>query len=223
MIRSTFVFLTLFSSALSACANGIDHRLSSFIANGTTLTHEGKLYSNFSGEILFNSGDSTPTTLDDIEVFTTTGGIKFQGDFSVNGNGFLNIMLGYTVETIQANMEIAGVGLSFDAATSGDGEAAVVEGLLDMNDTLVGKMSVSADQFFVDLEDPPLDPMEQDDTPLTGPQTKLNVTKTVLLSALSGTSSFSMINQTFEMRVIPEPATLVLAGFACLAPLGRRG
>jgi|GEM_PF-1807168 len=228
MIRPTVI--ALFGAAVAACgvatapAQAMTFNLGSLSSTGGMFEHEGKKFSGFSCNIIFQSGPTSPGSCNDIEVVTIDKGIKFQGDFSVDGNGFIDTLVGYTVESLQG--AIVDIGLGFDGEFTGDGEASVVEVVQDMNFTPIANFTVSVDRFFQDTEDPLFEPILQGDSPLQAPVMKAMITKDIFLNAFNGTTAITMISQTFEHEKVqsaPEPATaLALLGIGTLAAKALR-
>ncbi len=184
--------------------------LQSLIDSDGTLTAAGHEFSGFFCDISFEGEPTSPGSCDEIEVITLGEGIKFQADFFAGENTFIDVLLGYTVESLAPEGMIEGIGLAFDGGFTGDGLATVVETISDPDndDEIVAQFSVSNSDELTDLSDPDFEPDSQGDFDFIRPVKRAEVTKDIFLTAFDGTASISMITQTYDDEVVPEPGTI---------------
>ncbi|MGB3694620.1 MAG: PEP-CTERM sorting domain-containing protein [Spirulinaceae cyanobacterium] len=194
--------------------------LQSLIDSNGTLTAAGHEFSGFFCDIVFAGDETSPESCDDIEVITLGEGIKFQADFFAGQNAFIDVLLGYTVESLDPNGMIDSIGIAFDGGFTGDGLAAVVETISDpdSDDEIVAQFSVSNSDELTDLSDPDFEPDLQGDFDFLRPVKRAEVSKDIFLTAFDGTASISMITQTYDEEVVPEPGTV--SGLIALGLVG---
>lgn len=194
--------------------------LQSLIDNNGTLIAAGHEFSDFFCDITFAGAATSPQSCEDIEVITLDEGIKFQADFFAGENTFIDVLLGYTVESLAPEGIIDSIGLTFDGDFTGDGLATVVETISDPDndDEIVAQFTVSNSDELTDLQDPNFEPDLQGDFDFTRPVERAEVTKDIFLNAFDGTASISMITQVYDPEIVPEPSTI--SGLVALGLFG---
>lgn len=213
-----FTTVTTATGMLAAPVGAIS--LQSLIDNDGTLIAAGHEFSDFFCDITFAGQTTSPQSCDEIEVITLDEGIKFQADFFAGEDTFIDVLLGYTVESLASGGVIDSVGLAFDGEFTGDGLATVVETISDPdnNDEIVAQFTVSNSDELTDLQDPGFEPDLQGDFDFTKPVERAEVTKDIFLTAFDGTASISMITQIYDPEIVPEPSAI--SGLVALGLLG---
>lgn len=143
-------------------------------------------------------------------------GVSFHGTFvDLPGGGFSDALIRFAVEVspqAQAQgWQISDAHLFLGGAGVGDESFFTVdESFLGKNETL---------NAYISTIGPGTNSQLSDSTIFTTPVTKLFVTKDIFASAANGgflPARATVIDQSFSQELIPEPATLALAGMGCI-------
>lgn len=149
-------------------------------------------------------------------------GVSFHGTFvDLPGGSFSDALIRFQVEVdaeaaaegwviSDAHLFLGGVGVGDESFLTVD------ETFLNKNETLNAYMSTVG---------PGTNSQLSDSTIFSTPVTKLNVTKDIFASAAEGgflPARATVIDQSFSQTLVPEPATLALAGLSGLAMVAIR-
>ena len=144
-------------------------------------------------------------------------GVSFHGTFvDLPGGSFSDALIRFQVE-VDAEAAEAGWLIS-DAHLFIGGVGAGDESFLTVDETFLGK-NETLNAYYSTIG-PGVNSQLSDSTIFTTPVTKLNVTKDIFASAAAGgflPARATVIDQSFSQTLIPEPATLALAGMSGLA------
>lgn len=149
-------------------------------------------------------------------------GVSFHGTFvDLPGGGFSDALIRFMVEidedAIEAGWVISDAHLFIGGVGAGD------ESFLTVDETFLGK-NETLNAFYSTIG-PGVNSQLSDSTIFSTPVTKLNVTKDIFASAAEGgflPARTTVIDQSFSQTLIPEPATLALAGMSGLAIVAIR-
>jgi hypothetical protein len=149
-------------------------------------------------------------------------GVSFHGTFvDLPGGSFSDALIRFQVEV---DAEAAAQGwLISDAHLFIGGVGAGDESFFTVDETFLGK-NETLNAYYSTLG-PGVNSQLSDSTIFTTPVTKLNVTKDIFASAAEGgflPARATVIDQSFSQTVVPEPATLALAGMSGLAMVAIR-
>lgn len=149
-------------------------------------------------------------------------GVSFHGTFvDLPGGGFSDALIRFQVEIDEEAIEDGWV--ISDAHLFIGGVGAGDESFFTVDETFLGK-NETLNAFYSTLG-PGVNSQLSDSTIFTTPVTKLNVTKDIFASAAEGgflPARATVIDQSFSQTLIPEPATLALAGMSGLAMVAIR-
>jgi hypothetical protein len=149
-------------------------------------------------------------------------GVSFHGTFvDLPGGSFSDALIRFQVE-VDAEAAEAGWLIS-DAHLFIGGVGAGDESFLTVDETFLGK-NETLNAYYSTIG-PGVNSQLSDSTIFTTPVTKLNVTKDIFASAAAGgflPARATVIDQSFSQTLIPEPATLALAGMSGLAMVAVR-
>jgi hypothetical protein len=149
-------------------------------------------------------------------------GVSFHGTFvDLPGGGFSDALIRFQVEIDEEAIEDGWV--ISDAHLFIGGVGAGDESFFTVDETFLGK-NETLNAFYSTLG-PGVNSQLSDSTIFTTPVTKLNVTKDIFASAAAGgflPARATVIDQSFSQTLIPEPATLALAGMSGLAMVAIR-
>jgi len=149
-------------------------------------------------------------------------GVSFHGTFvDLPGGGFSDALIRFQVEIDEEAIEDGWV--ISDAHLFIGGVGAGDESFFTVDETFLGK-NETLNAFYSTLG-PGVNSQLSDSTIFTMPVTKLNVTKDIFASAAEGgflPARATVIDQSFSQTLIPEPATLALAGMSGLAMVAIR-
>ena len=149
-------------------------------------------------------------------------GVSFHGTFvDLPGGAFSDALIRFQVEVdaeaVEAGWVISDAHLFIGAGGAGD------ESFFTVDETFLGK-NETLNAYYSTIG-PGVNSQLSDSTIFTTPVTKLNVTKDIFASAAAGgflPARATVIDQSFSQTLIPEPATLALAGMSGLAMVAVR-
>lgn len=149
-------------------------------------------------------------------------GVSFHGTFvDLPGGSFSDALIRFQVEVdaeaAQQGWQISDAHLFVGGVGAGD------ESFFTVDETFLGK-NETLNAYYSTLG-PGVNSQLSDSTIFTTPVTKLNVTKDIFASAAAGgflPARATVIDQSFSQTLIPEPATLALAGMSGLAMVAIR-
>ena len=149
-------------------------------------------------------------------------GVSFHGTFvDLPGGGFSDALIRFQVEVdaeaVQQGWQISDAHLFIGGVGVGD------ESFFTVDETYLGKNETL--NAYMSTIGPGTNSQLSDSTIFTTPVTKLNVTKDIFASAAAGgflPARATVIDQSFSQTLVPEPATLALAGLSGLAMVAIR-
>lgn len=194
--------------------------LQNLISSGGSITAGDKRFSGFSCTITPNTGIGIagPAACGQISVLPIESaplGLTFQSSFVAQNGALKDVLLGYSVDVLDPNQKIHGIGLTYNGFIFGQAITQVTETVMTPDGTVVGNAAVvTSDTTSVN----------QDMVVLDGSHSSLKVLKDVLLgSATSAVATISFIDQRFDQDVprppvtqVPEPAALAAVGAGLL-------
>jgi len=149
-------------------------------------------------------------------------GVSFHGTFvDLPGGSFSDALIRFQVEVdaeaVQQGWQISDAHLFIGGVGVGD------ESFFTVDETFLGKNETL--NAYMSTIGPGTNSQLSDSTIFTTPVTKLNVTKDIFASAAAGgflPARATVIDQSFSQTLVPEPATLALAGMSGLAMVAIR-
>lgn len=149
-------------------------------------------------------------------------GVSFHGTFvDLPGGGFSDALIRFVVEVDEPSAA-AGWRIS-DAHLFLGGPGVGDESFFTVDESFLGKNETL--NAYISTIGPGTNAQLSDSTIFATPVTKLNVTKDIFASAAEGgflPARATVIDQSFSQTLIPEPATLGLAGLSGLALVAVR-
>ncbi|MBA4106261.1 MAG: hypothetical protein C0485_10930 [Pirellula sp.] len=149
-------------------------------------------------------------------------GVSFYGTFidlpgGLSSDALIRFQVEVDAESAEAGWVISDAHLFIGGVGAGD------ESFLTVDETFLGN-NETLNAFYSTLG-PGVNSQLSDSTIFSTPVTKLNVTKGIFASAAQGgflPARTTVIDQSFSQTLVPEPATLALAGVSGLAMVAIR-
>jgi hypothetical protein len=149
-------------------------------------------------------------------------GVSFHGTFvDLPGGSFSDALIRFMVE-VDAESAAAGWRIS-DAHLFLGGPGVGDESFFTVDESFLGRNETL--NAYISTLGPGTNAQLSDSTIFSSPVTKLNVTKDIFASAAAGgflPARATVIDQSFSQTLIPEPATLAMAGLSGLALVATR-
>ncbi len=184
------------------------------ITTNPTLTTGTLTFSGFTCSITNSAGGLTsPDACNEINVGVISGGIQFSSGFAAGGDSaWEDVLLGYTVATSTGLITDLGLGFNGTAITFGGYsisqvvETAYAPGIVGVATVTVSTLGSNTYEDLLQFEPG---------------YSSIRIAKDIYLGAYLGSSTISLIDQTFS--TVPLPGVLGLLGIGALGlGLGRR-
>jgi hypothetical protein len=200
MVLSGILAVGLMWSAPSQAAI----ELTELLVDGATLAAgDNLIFENFTYSSTNNMPSPAGVLVEPYQDFFGNWGIRVSGGFTdAAGGGASTLELGYRVSAVDG-MGILGAGIS--AATLAGNPVAIGEGSFTITEAFEGIPTT-----LTIFDQAPGTTKLLDSIDLPSILSSLNVQLSVEANALSGGATASFIDQTFDVDVVPEPASFVI-------------